>query len=157
MNKEKYMVAFSEIYPSDKCIERILKMTNKKKNKAVVKTLIALAAAVSLILISLITANALTDGKIAETARTAFDKITSFPVRVSEDGKELEEKEYVTEIYDKDGKHILKVKTKSGEVLCETPYEEYEKNGLGDRYTVKEYVDENGVTHKEIVNIGDSK
>lgn len=157
MNKEKYMVAFSEIYPSDKCIERILKMTNKKKNKAVVKTLIALAAAVSLILISLITANALTDGKIAETARTAFDKITSFPVRVSEDGKELEEKEYVTEIYDKDGKHILKVKTKSGEVICETPYEEYEKNGLGDIYTVKEYVDENGVTHKEIVNIGDSK
>lgn len=154
MNKEKYTEVFSEIYPSDKCIERILSMTAKKKNKILVKTILAVAAAMSLILISFITANALTDGKVADTAKTVFDKITSFPVSVTEDGKPVEENEYVTEICDENGKHILKVNTKNGEVICETPYEEYEKNGLGDSYTIEEYVDENGVTHKEIVHIG---
>ena len=130
-------------------------MTKIKKKKVIYKPLIAAAIIITLLLISGIMANAATDGKVVESAKTVFDKITSFPVKVTKDGVVEEENEYVTEIYEKDGKSILKVNTKNGEVLCETPVEEYQNRGFGKTYTVEKYVDENGVTHEEIIYIGD--
>lgn len=155
MNRENYIAAFSKVYPSDECIERIMNMTNEKKKKIFYKPLIAVAVIISLLLIGGIMANAATDGKVAESAKTVFDRITSFPVKVTEDGKVVEENEYVTEIYDENGKHVLKVNTKDGSVICKTPYEEYKKNGYGDTYTIEKYVDENGVAHEKIIYIGE--
>ena len=155
MNRENYIAAFSKVYPSDECIERIMNMTNEKKKKIFYKPLIAVAVIISLLLIGGIMANAATDGKVAESAKTVFDRITSFPVKVTEDGKVVEENEYVTEIYEKDGKTILKVNTENGNILCETPVEEYKNRGLGKTYTVEKYVDENGIIHEEIIYIGE--
>lgn len=156
MNK-KYIAVFSSIYPSDECIERIIDMTNNKSRKFFYKPIIVFAVIISLLLIGGIVANAATDGRVAEGAKTVFDKIICIPVNVTVDGKTVDENEYITETYDKNGKHILKVNTKNGDVICETPYEEYEKSNFGKSYTKTKYVDENGIIHEEIVCIGEEK
>lgn len=155
MNSEIYKAAFCNIHPSDKCIERIMDMKNgKSKKRVVAKTLIALAAVISLLVVSGIIANAATNGKIAESTKATIGKLTSFPVRVSENGKPVAEDEYITELSKEDGKAVLKVKTKSGELVCETPYDEYEKSGAGDIYSEYVGIDENGNTFKEVIVVG---
>lgn len=155
MNKEVYKSAFSAVHPSDECIERIMDMKNNKSRKrTVAKTLIALAAVISLLVIGGIVANASTDGKVAESAKTVISKITSFPVSVSENGKPVDESGYITELTEENGKSVLKVKTKHGELVCKMPYEEYEKSGTGDVYSETVGIDEDGNTFKEIVVIG---
>lgn len=155
MNKENYKAAFSHVHPSAQAIERIMDMKNNKSKKRVVaKTLIALAAVISLLVVGGIVANAATDGKVAENAKTVISKLTSFPVRVTENGKPVDESEYSTELNEENGKSVLKVKTKHGELVCETPYDEYEKLDSGDVYSEAIGVDENGNTFKEIVVVG---
>lgn len=154
MSKEKYCAVFSNLYPSDECVERIINMTYTKKKSGLVKPIIIAAAIASLLLIGAVMANALTDGKVGGSMFAVIDKLTSYPVAVTKDGEPVSEKEYKTEIYDKDGKHIIKVKTESGEVISETPYDEYEKNGSGDVFTESKYVDEKSEEHVEKVFVG---
>lgn len=157
MNKEVYKSVFSAVHPSDECIERIMDMKNNKSRKrTVARTLIALAAIISLIVISGVVANASTDGKIAESAKTVISKITAFPVRVSENGKPVDESGYITELTEENGESVLKVKTKHGELVCKTPYEEYKKGNTGDVYSETVGIDEDGNTFKEVVVIGNS-
>ena len=155
MNKEKYKAAFSRVHPSTLAIERIMDMKNvKSKKRVVTRTIVAIAAVITLLMIGGIVANAATEGKVVESAKTVISKLTSFPVRVTENGKPVEESEYTTEISDENGKTILKVKTKSGEIVCERTYDECEKSDKGDAYSEIVGVDENGNTIKEIISIG---
>lgn len=64
MNKEKYKQVWSQIYPSDEAVERILDMTKNKKKRFKFKGIIIAAAVIAALFCGTLTANAATDGAL---------------------------------------------------------------------------------------------
>lgn len=64
MNKEKYKQVWSQIYPSDEAVERILDMTQNKKKRFKFKGIIIAAAVIAALFCGTLTANAATDGAL---------------------------------------------------------------------------------------------
>lgn len=64
MNKEYYKRTFSKVRPSEKALERIFDMTEKKPKRIRFKGLIAAAVIIALLLCGTLSANAATDGKL---------------------------------------------------------------------------------------------
>lgn len=64
MNKEYYKRTFSKVRPSEKALERIFDMTEKKPKRIRFKGLIAVAVVIAILLCGTLTANAATDGKL---------------------------------------------------------------------------------------------
>lgn len=81
-NRELYKEAMSGIRPSPLVIERILDMTETKKKYMPKKGLVAVLVIISLFIIGCVTANAATDGAVAE--------YISNSVRVFINGKEID-------------------------------------------------------------------
>lgn len=96
MNKTKYKKTFSQIYPSDDTVERILDMGNKK-NTVVLKKVFAIVLIIALIICSVgIMADAATNGEMSEKISEVADDV-SRKLRVFINGKEAENFELVTE------------------------------------------------------------
>lgn len=64
-NKEMYIEVMSNIQPSEDVIERIMDMTNQKKKIMPRKSLVTVLIVVALLAFGGITANAATDGEVA--------------------------------------------------------------------------------------------
>lgn len=62
----KYKRAFSQIHPSDKTLERIYTMSEKKNKRIKFKGLLIAAACITALLCGTVTANAATDGALFE-------------------------------------------------------------------------------------------
>ena len=62
----KYKRTFSQIHPSDKTLERIYAMSEKKNKRIKFKGLLIAAACITALLCGTVTANAATDGALFE-------------------------------------------------------------------------------------------
>lgn len=62
----KYKKTFSQIHPSDKTLERIYAMSEKKNKRIKFKGLLIAAACITALLCGTVTANAATDGALFE-------------------------------------------------------------------------------------------
>lgn len=89
MSKKQYTDTFSNIHPSDETIERIMSMTDKKRFTGLSKTLVVLAAVISILCSISLVVNAATDGAVAETVSEAF-KTVSNKITILINGKETE-------------------------------------------------------------------
>ncbi|MCM1285083.1 MAG: hypothetical protein NC213_04680 [Acetobacter sp.] len=74
MNSDNYKKAFSNIRPSDKRLERIFDMTEKKKRaRGFKKGLIVVIAVMSVLMCGALTANAATDGALFEGVKLVIN------------------------------------------------------------------------------------
>ncbi len=99
---EKYKSAFSVVCPSESSVERIFDMTKKKK--VTFKPLLIAAIVTTLMAVSVVCANAATDGAIVEKAEQVVENaVQSFKVLIN--GKEAlaENVEYTHSTEMKDG------------------------------------------------------
>ncbi len=110
MNK-RYKKAFSHIVPSDSSIERIFDMTKKRKINA--KPLLIAAVIASLLAGSMVSANAMTDGKVLETAKDIVEEIKQVKVFVNGEEAEPERVEFeAEEVTDYDGNKMQEYRIK---------------------------------------------
>lgn len=118
-NKELYIDVMSGIQPSKDVIERIMDMTNQKKKFRPRKSLIAVLVVIAMLAFGGITANAATDGAVAE--------YISNTVKVLVNGKETDSTVTTDE---NGGKHIEidgKVQDGANEIVIKD-----EENGTED-------------------------
>ena len=102
MIRDNYKKAFSQINPSEETIERIFKMTEKKRFKGIRKGLIIAIALVAVLLFGSLTANAATDGALFEGIKLMIsgeevnlkDYIVNYDSYVDEDGANVEKYEF---------------------------------------------------------------
>lgn len=94
MNSDNYKKAFSNIRPSDESLERIFDMTEKKKRaRGFKKGLIVVIAVLSVLMCGALTANAATDGAIAQTISEGINSI-----KLIINGKEVETDKYISNV-----------------------------------------------------------
>ncbi len=90
---EKYKSAFSEINPSQASVERIFDMTKSKK--VTFKPFLIAAIVTTLMAVSLVSANAATDGAIVEKAEQVVENaVQSFKVLINGEEVSLEDVDY---------------------------------------------------------------
>ncbi|MCH5316723.1 MAG: hypothetical protein J1E05_01985 [Eubacterium sp.] len=102
MLRDNYKKAFSQINPSEKTIERIFEMTEKKHIKRIHKGLIIAIALIAVLLCGSLTANAATDGALFEGIGHIIngedldlkDFIANYNSYVDKDGAKVEEYEF---------------------------------------------------------------
>lgn len=115
MSKKQYIEAFSNIHPSDESIERIMSMTDKKHVVSFRKTLLVLAAIITVLFSLGLVANAATDGAFAESVSEVIEA-SSNKINVLVNGKKTEAEINVTEKTDSNGETSY-----VAEVHVETP------------------------------------
>lgn len=109
MNREDYKKAFSNVRPSEKTVERIFEMSEKKNRKFRFKGLIAVLACLMALLCGTLTANAATNGALFEGIHLIMngedvnivDYLKEHKSYVGEDGEQVEE--YVLDVPDENG------------------------------------------------------
>ncbi len=102
MNKTEYVAAFSKVHPSDEAVERIMDMTNRKKNKSFRRLLITAVVIISLVCSVGVIANAATDGAVGEAISEAVEVVTN-KVIVLINGEKTEQEIILEEGVGKDG------------------------------------------------------
>lgn len=106
MNKNEYKKAMSGVHPSEQAVERIMDMTNSKRRKGLRKGVIAVLVILSVLLCSGLTANAATDGAVAEAINQGIKRIT---LRIN--GEEVDPDKYLVSYnkhIDENGKTVEK-------------------------------------------------
>lgn len=93
MNKNDYKKAMSGVHPSEQAVERIMDMTNSKKRKGFKKGLIAVLVVMAVLFCSGLTANAATDGAVAQTISEGINSI-----KLKINGKEVEADKYISNV-----------------------------------------------------------
>lgn len=96
MSKEQYIDTFSNIHPSNEAIERIMNMTSKKHFTSIKKTIIVLAAIISIICSIGFVANAESDGSVTEKVSQVLESISN-KITVLINGEETQVDINVTE------------------------------------------------------------
>ncbi len=161
MNK-KYKSAFSHICPSEKSVERIFDMTEKKKIK--LRPLLVAAAIVALLAVSVVSANAATDGAVVEDVIEAVNFLKNGKEKAPEDFNYEHSKETVngedadcysfdiTKINGENCRYDLLNFANNRFILeCEGKYT-VESGGLGSSELT--FVDEeDGSIHKSVIEI----
>lgn len=120
MNKTEYKEAFSKVHPSDEAVERIMDMTNRKKNKSLKRMLITALVIISLICSVGVIANAATDGAISEAVSEVVENVSK-KVIVLINGEKTEQEITLVEGVGKDGEPHYK-----GEISVTSPEGETE-------------------------------
>ncbi len=100
MNK-KYKEAFSNVSPSEKSVERIFEMTQKKKIS--LKPLLIAAIVIATSAVCLVSANAATDGAVVEQAEKIVNSIKVF---INGEEAHEDEVQYTHNTKVKDGKAV---------------------------------------------------
>ncbi len=101
MNKNEYKKAMSGVHPSDQVIERIMDMTDNKKRKGFKKGLIAVLVVMSVLLCTGLTANAATDGAVADAINESINK-----VKIKINGKEVDADAKLKKYVDQNGRTV---------------------------------------------------
>lgn len=96
MSKEQYIDTFSNIHPSNEAIERIMNMTSKKHFTSIKKTIIVLAAIITIICSIGFVANAASDGSVTEKVSQVLESISN-KITVLINGEETQVDINVTE------------------------------------------------------------
>lgn len=131
MNKTEYKEAFSKVQPSDETLERIMNMTNRKKNKSFKRVLITALVIISLVCSIGVIANAATDGAVSEVVSEVVENVSK-KVIVLINSKETEQEIILEEGVGEDGEPYYK-----GEISVTSPdgdekaYLEFEMNDDG--------------------------
>lgn len=115
MNKTEYKEAFSKVHPSDETVERIMDMTNRKKNKSFKRVLITALVIISLVCSVGVIANAATDGAVSEAVSEAVENISN-KVIVLINGEKTEQEIILEEGVGEDGEPYYK-----GEISVTSP------------------------------------
>lgn len=122
MNKIKYYNAFSKVHPSDKTLERIFDMTNKKNNVAL-KTFTIVIALIAVLCSFSIAVNAATDGAIKDAVSEAVENVSK-KITILVNEQETEADVTISEITDEKGNsmgtYIITSSTSSDEFTVES-------------------------------------
>lgn len=89
MNNKLYRETFSDVHPSEKAIERVINMTEKKQKRYSVRIIAVITAVISVLMISGIAVNAVTDGAIKDGIAYASESIAQ-KIKLIFNGKEVE-------------------------------------------------------------------
>ena len=141
MNKQYYKSAFSSVRPSEEVSERILEMTNTKKRIHISKSIFAFAAILSILMCSIIAADAASDGAISQNVKDTVND-TAQKVTYFINGKKVSETEAgYTSAFDG---HTMEIIDKDGNKVAEATFEDVEDVSGVDYGVVFYEIDTNG-------------